>query len=119
MDRRTKVPLPTTANLKLAIIPGALKFDVSYFETYPGTDFTINFKNNRLMAHNWLLTLPGRVDDLVTAAMAMDAQEGQQSGYLTGGFFFFIQFPIWKPFWVSKISFNVYDKDFVSSHQNQ
>ena len=73
-------------SLELGVIPGALKFDVSYFETYPGTDFTINFNNNGLMAHNWLLTLPGRVDDLVTAAMAMDAQEGQQSGYLPGGF---------------------------------
>lgn len=74
------------SELQLGVIPGALKFDVSEFQTHPGVKFTLNFNNNGLMAHNWLLTLPGRADDLVQAAMAMDAQEGFNQGYLPAGF---------------------------------
>lgn len=57
--------------IPIRVIPGALRFDVSRFEVYAGEDLEVQFENNGLMQHNWLLTRPGSADTVVDEAMAL------------------------------------------------
>lgn len=50
--------------------PG-LKFDTTLIETKPGTRIRLIFRNSDDMLHNWVLTAPGRGQEIGNAAMAL------------------------------------------------
>ena len=66
--------------IQIGTKPG-LKFDVENFSVKEGSRVKLIFNNNDDMLHNWVLTLPGRADEVGQAAMNMGLQ-GSELAYV-------------------------------------
>ncbi|MFK7843752.1 MAG: plastocyanin/azurin family copper-binding protein [Rhodothermales bacterium] len=64
----------------VATVPG-LRFDVASFEVDAGNTVAFRFNNNDDMLHNLVITTPGAVDDIVTAAQNLGIR-GQEMNYV-------------------------------------
>lgn len=57
--------------IEMGVIPGGLKYNITEFQVSAGESVEFVFNNNGLIPHNWLLTRPGKLDDVIAEAMAL------------------------------------------------
>ncbi len=57
--------------IEMGVIPGGLKYNMTEFQVSAGESVEFIFNNNGLIPHNWLLTRPGKLNDVITDAMAL------------------------------------------------
>ena len=57
--------------IEMGVIPGGLKYNMTEFQVSAGESLEFVFNNNGLIPHNWLLTRPGKLNDVITDSMAL------------------------------------------------
>lgn len=61
--------------IRVGVIPGQLKYNLTEFEVEAGSEVEIIFSNNGLMQHNMLIVAPGKLDTVIQAAIALGTEE--------------------------------------------
>lgn len=57
--------------IEMGVVPGGLKYNIKEFQVSAGESVEFVFNNNGLIPHNWLLTRPGKLNDVIADAMAL------------------------------------------------